>query len=541
MIIDGDAVASAMSGFAQYVVLPVLCLMLFKFLNKRSGSDFYHSVPHKRSTLYISFSASIMTWVVGAILISYIIPLFATMLNKHYYVEWGDYLTQVLGSIIPLVETLGVFMLAISLSSTLLNQVCAAMLIQYLPAILYQVMKAIILDNARIFTQSTTWLDILLDGNIPMSIFGVSTNTSGYYWLNIISTLLVGIALYLIGMWCFVRRRSEAATASAANRGVQCAIRTLAAFVPCLACCVDICFCYFNNRIPDFSLLIILYFISLVAYFLYEVLSTRSFRGIKNSWKDMLTGLAILVALNIAFTVLPIAVTNNALRFTPSADEVSSVCFSRADYYDSSYEMLTLSDTQVNDPKIIKVVTDALGRNVCSIKNGEDLDYFELTVTLNMKNGGSKERNIFLGREDYKELYRLMAKDESCIYSLLSMPDVDKIADITIGSPDGDYYSYYEDYNLKLSDEQRLSLYKSLRKEAATLPKGQQLYLHSDDSDLFEYAREGYKYDQIGTICTIQIGGYYEGEYFSSEYRVTTLTPITMALYSQYTDKRIAG
>ncbi|MBQ1848057.1 MAG: hypothetical protein II135_08645 [Clostridia bacterium] len=49
--------------FAAAVVtaVPALTLKLFSFLSSRSKSDFYHSVPHKRSTVYFSYFLALAT------------------------------------------------------------------------------------------------------------------------------------------------------------------------------------------------------------------------------------------------------------------------------------------------------------------------------------------------------------------------------------------------------------------------------------------------------------------------------------------------
>lgn len=38
------------------IVVPVISLIVWSFLNKRSGSDFYHSIPYTRLCIYLSLS-----------------------------------------------------------------------------------------------------------------------------------------------------------------------------------------------------------------------------------------------------------------------------------------------------------------------------------------------------------------------------------------------------------------------------------------------------------------------------------------------------
>ena len=47
------------------IVVPVISLIVWSFLNKRSSSDFYHSIPYTRLCIYLSKTAAILTWIAG--------------------------------------------------------------------------------------------------------------------------------------------------------------------------------------------------------------------------------------------------------------------------------------------------------------------------------------------------------------------------------------------------------------------------------------------------------------------------------------------
>ena len=46
------------------VITPCLTLYMFSFLLKRNASDFYHSIPHKRTCLFLSFFVSVVAWII---------------------------------------------------------------------------------------------------------------------------------------------------------------------------------------------------------------------------------------------------------------------------------------------------------------------------------------------------------------------------------------------------------------------------------------------------------------------------------------------
>lgn len=53
-----------------YIVVPVMSLIIWNYLNHRNGSDFYHAIASKRKAVYFSFFAAVLTWaaiIIGAI------------------------------------------------------------------------------------------------------------------------------------------------------------------------------------------------------------------------------------------------------------------------------------------------------------------------------------------------------------------------------------------------------------------------------------------------------------------------------------------
>lgn len=66
------------------VFAPVMMLYLFSFLNKRNSSDFYHSLPNTRLSLFFSFFAAVMTWVIAASVISSLTAVAGHLLLSQY-------------------------------------------------------------------------------------------------------------------------------------------------------------------------------------------------------------------------------------------------------------------------------------------------------------------------------------------------------------------------------------------------------------------------------------------------------------------------
>ena len=71
------------------VLIPVMTLILFNFLNQRNASDFYHAIPDTRGTLYVSYCAAIMTWLLAIIGVSTLLGIMAISLVPTYFVIWS--------------------------------------------------------------------------------------------------------------------------------------------------------------------------------------------------------------------------------------------------------------------------------------------------------------------------------------------------------------------------------------------------------------------------------------------------------------------
>ena len=77
---------------------PVFTWVLFSFLNKRNASDYYHSLPHTRLSLYVSNVAALVSWLAGIIIVtSGISRLTASLFPKVISVEVGTYFPYMAG------------------------------------------------------------------------------------------------------------------------------------------------------------------------------------------------------------------------------------------------------------------------------------------------------------------------------------------------------------------------------------------------------------------------------------------------------------
>lgn len=87
VIVKMTAEAFDVNSFMIFVIpaVAIMTLVLFHFLDNRASSDLYHALPHKRITVYLSFTASIILWAVLLIFASNICKFVMFGSNLSYF------------------------------------------------------------------------------------------------------------------------------------------------------------------------------------------------------------------------------------------------------------------------------------------------------------------------------------------------------------------------------------------------------------------------------------------------------------------------
>ena len=214
----------------------VFTMVLFGFLNKRSGSDFYGSLPNTRTSIFVSFFASVATYLIGIIVITVlatsllwmISPLFFNLQNIPYVLG-----TYVCGTLLMA----GACVIALSVSGTAFTNLSLIVLIAFLPRLIITVFIGTVQGATGIMPAEAFGI-LRPDYNIPFGLFASSLPQLGRGTEAMFSSLgsmgySVGLAiLYLvIAAFLFKKRRSEAAEKSTVHpilqHIVRCAISCL--------------------------------------------------------------------------------------------------------------------------------------------------------------------------------------------------------------------------------------------------------------------------------------------------------------------------
>ena len=131
-------IISSLSYIKEYKqvnnVVPVISLIVWSFLNKRSSSDFYHSIPYTRLCIYLSKTAAILTWIAGILVVSYVSQAVLFMANRQYFnVDYATMFRMYLSIFICSLLCMAIINVSISITGNILSNICVTGLIMFLP------------------------------------------------------------------------------------------------------------------------------------------------------------------------------------------------------------------------------------------------------------------------------------------------------------------------------------------------------------------------------------------------------------------------
>lgn len=451
--------ASVVSGgLGVYIVAPVVMLMLFRFLGSRAASDFYHSLPGKRSALALSFSAAAATWALAPAVPGILAYIIAMPLTGRA-IDWANLGGYAAGTAAAVVYAIGVALLAVSVVNGVFGQIVAMILGTIMPALLINTFSNAVCEGAPVLIDAREYLGVFADCRNLL----LHDLTRGSF-SEILYTFVLGLAVFAAGVFCFCRRKSEKATLPAVSRWVQGAVRCLLMLLLCLAPCAGIAEALVGGTKPNIISLVLWYGFALIAYFLYEAISTRSIRSLFKLSGDMLLGLAVVAVFNLAFVFGTAGLVQRTLSEEIEPAEVVNVQSLVRAEIEPSFGLVNVSKVKFSDEKVIELLCETYNTNIQLLHGSSSIsDKSRLTVAFTLKDGRTLRRNLFLNEwrrdeiseymknsEEYREALRIMPpENEIIVYECvapLTQAQLRELFGILIGElgelSDDEYYAY---------------------------------------------------------------------------------------------------
>lgn len=446
--------------------MPLMMLQMFHFMNKRNASDLYHSLPHTRSTIYLSLTAAVVTWVLALIFATVLTGMIgAWVMPERIALSYSTLLPWILYCISASILVGGAIMIAKGLTGTLLNSIVLTGLILFLPRFLLSLFIGTIESNpifASCISNSFTANTINPVVGMVFAVFGMDYRMNvgelAIHIPAIIYGFVLGLIYFAVGGFLFCRRNSETASQSAPNRLMQAVYRILVAMTMCSVVIALLFVEIYLYSYDDMQIYpyVIGYLAIIFVYFLYELLTTHR---LKNLVKAIPT-LGIIAVLNVIMYFGLVGIYNSAMNFRPAPDEINSVTV-RPDIVSdygymnySDYVLTKIDGVKLDDPQVLKDVSYSLEQSlkmteedVSEIHCYDSRNQMLTPVFMEIETDGKNvTRNIYMTEERYAQLNQAILESENFRKAWLSPPE-------------SSYVSIYDYYGSFSESEQAAELY----------------------------------------------------------------------------------
>ncbi len=514
-----------------YLFSPLLTLHLFKFLNKRKSSDFYHSIPHRRECLFLSYFAAVSFWNIiliwGSVAFSSLLICCLPTFFKAVFTYTFSFAFNLTAA--SLLVSAAV-VLVMSITGNIISNIFVSAMLLFVPRIMFTGFSTIIYASNNVtsgifpnaFSPSYN-IPAALPTYIFKSLFtGIENDilkvfTEARYG---VSTLILALIYTVIGVLLFKIRHSEAAEKSASSKLVQSIIRISFAFMICCAPIAFIyCFIINDNNIGSSGYvisiygIIVWYVIAVLAYFLYQAISVKSFKNIHKC----LPGLGVLAAMNV-LTIFIMLGGNYAINsFKPSADEIKSVSISLADlindgsFYADKYIDITNDNKQINK-MISKRLSEEVNNQVPVEFSEGSLDV-KRSLDIKIKTTGSKIRRIWFSNDEYNSIINAAFSADNIKKVIAEFPD-----------ENSSKYNFAMSPNNGVTADETRKLYGCFKQELLNSSGDDLRKIFRNIANAGENGKSGYTYGNIYVSDAV---------YEQISFPITSLTPKTAKMYTE--------
>ncbi len=325
---------------AQYIIPFVapflLTLIAFRFQTSRTDSDFYHALPFTRTTLSLSMLSAVATWcAIISVVSAAVMGLFSLSYSCTFTAL--DVIRDTAASFTATLLMLSVTFLTVTMCGNTVSVVFAVGILLFAPFLIASSLVSTLVNMTPVLSYFDSF-EFFIRYNL---LYGNYDAWDAWLVTGLGAALCFGLAF-----WMNKRRPSETAGNATAHPALQIALRSLLALVCCLPAIGSILNESFTN---DLGAVLFLYMLALVAYFLYELLTTKK---VKNLLKAI-PWLGVLAALNVLCIAAVLFFQHFALSYTPDAATVDAVSLTHIEYFDTIPHYNTDTDDLATDKPIL--------------------------------------------------------------------------------------------------------------------------------------------------------------------------------------------
>ena len=315
----------------MYVGAPFLIFLLFRFLYQRNGSDFYHAIPQTRLCLFVSFFMAGVFWMTVMLFVPGLAAAGMTSLFHQYFrVDVVLLLNHLVHLWVGAVYLMAIVALGMAVTGSFFSGVLVAAMIFVLPRLFVFWFDMIVKDFLPMVANGDIIPFINVRRNIPMgTIVGDLIGYSFHGEMTMVSmaslayTAVLAVFFLLLAAFFFVRRRSETATRPAPTRKVQAIYRIAATFTVSLLPVTMMFWCILEREFTprNFFYLFLFFVVCAVVYFVYELLTTLTWRNLLS----IIPGFGVVLALDVCMVAALFFTHQHQAGICPAPQEISSV------------------------------------------------------------------------------------------------------------------------------------------------------------------------------------------------------------------------
>ena len=401
----------------------------FSFLFTRKASDVYHSLPVKRSDLYLSVTLATVIWMGGTIVLNALELLAIYVISGCPFVP-AYFPLSVLYYFVAAMIVYAAAAIGCALSGTVVTALASTGIVLFLPRFVQFLFARGIVERVPI----VGWLDLgaMLNPTSNAATGLITEYLRPVYASRLITmphilySLLPMLVMLAIGYWLFNRRPSEIAQKNGGNQVWTAVTATLLAFTVMVPMTM--------NRQKVLSVFgVVLMLAALAVFFVYQLIVSSKIRQVLKTLPCFL--IALFAALGVSLLINSAA--DSMINTAPAAADIESVTFRG---YDETSEIpvfstLSVQKVKFTDDAMKELVAQELQSAVDDIKKQTDgTDYYNYDynmyqviepVTIKLKGGRTIRRTIKFSNVD--ELNTLRMENEEFAKAVHSFPSLDNI------------------------------------------------------------------------------------------------------------------
>ena len=421
---------------------PLFFATLFSFLQKRKESDFFHAIPYTRTCVYVSFTAASLTFIFAIQAACGLVAGIIWGMSPNLNFDLGGMIAYVFICMLAAAMLSSFMMLALSVSGT--SNSCSLLFVLF--AGFVRVVCGIFLGCvSSIYLIPTESMNFFMPTwFLPISVvyyFGELESASAiiYSLPNILYSFAVTIGVYALAGFFYCKRKSEMAGNPAPGVRTQALFRIL--FTLPLALVIPLCLITGSD---DSTLLLVLTVITLLVYFLYELITTKRPKNMLRA----IPGLAIVAGACVLFSLVFHGYRTVVLYEKIDTDDIKSVSVD-ANLFGNTYQGHLMDTYRIDDEEIRSMIADQLTESQERERlNERGSDYWNrTTVTLRLKGGRTIQREIILDEKQLTWLIDIISEEASVKELLYKIPENKEITNGEVTFQFGshtDFHSFRE-------------------------------------------------------------------------------------------------